>query len=82
MTAADQAGRTPGDGQSGAARGFARAGFDLIGLSAGEDELAVIEAVDALYRPLMDALLRAELDGIEAEPGTDLSTAPRAVEQR
>jgi hypothetical protein len=43
--------------------------------------MAVIEAVDGLYRPLVDALIEAELDGIEPEPGTDMSRGPRAPEQ-
>ncbi len=44
--------------------------------------MAVIEAVDGLYRPLVDGLIEAELDGIEPEPGVDMSRGPRAREQR
>jgi hypothetical protein len=53
-----------------------------VGLETGDDELAVIEAVDAIYRPLVDALIRAELDGVEPEPGEDMSRGPGALERR
>jgi hypothetical protein len=55
---------------------FARIGLELIDLGAGEAEIAVIEAVDGLYRPLIEALLADGLDGIEPEPAADLSTPP------
>ena len=61
---------------------FAGAGLELLDLDAGDAELAVIEGVDALYRPLVEALIRAELDGVAPEPGADLSRAPRDLEQR
>lgn len=61
---------------------FVGAGLKLLGLETGEAELGVIEAVDALYGPLLQALLEAELDGVEPEPGADLSTAPQAPERR
>ncbi|MGH2926284.1 MAG: hypothetical protein ACRDK1_09985 [Solirubrobacterales bacterium] len=61
---------------------FVSAGLELLGLPADEAELAVIEAVDGLYRPLVDALIAAELDGIEPEPGEDLSRAPRGLDSR
>ena len=40
-------------------------------------ELAVIEAADSLYRPHLDALLAADLDEVEPEPGIDPSRPPR-----
>ncbi len=61
---------------------FVSAGLELLGLETGEAELAVIEAVDALYGPLLQALLEAELDGVAPEPGADLASAPRALERR
>jgi hypothetical protein len=61
---------------------FVSAGLDLLQLDAGDDELAVIEAVDALYRPSLLALMAAELDGVEPEPGSDMSHGPRTLEQR
>ena len=57
--------------------GFVRAGLELLDLEASEAEIAVIEAADGLYRPLIDALLEAELDGVEPEPGADMSQRPR-----
>jgi hypothetical protein len=74
----------PKDAPSGASptRRYVLAGLELLGLPADEAELAVIEAADALYRPLTDALIEAELEEIEPERGTDLSRPPRSLEQR
>jgi hypothetical protein len=79
MTAAAD---TPSGKESTATGRFARAGLELVGLEADEAELAVIEAADALYRPLTDALIEAELDGVEPEPDADMSHPPGSVEQR
>ena len=59
-----------------ATKRFVDAGLELAGVPAGEPELAVIEAVDGIYRPLVDALIAAELDGVEPESQPDLSRAP------
>ena len=79
------ASRHPGDGGNGGDAGtverFVRSGFELLDLEATEAEMAVIEAVEGLYRPLVDGLIEAELDGIEPEPGVDMSRGPRAPEQ-
>jgi hypothetical protein len=61
---------------------FVSAGLDMLELDAGEAELAVIEAVDELYRPVLMALMAAELDTVEPEPGSDMAHAPRSLEQR
>ena len=61
---------------SGATERFVRAGLDLLGLEADETEIAVIEAADRLYRPVIESLLEAELDGVDPEAGTDMSRAP------
>lgn len=61
---------------------FVSAGLGLLGMEAGDQELAVIEAVDAIYRPPLKALIDAELDGVEPEPGIDLSRAPRMLDRR
>jgi hypothetical protein len=61
---------------------FVGAGMRLVGLETGDDEMAVIEAVDGIYRPLVDALIEAELDGVEPEPAGDLSSAPRGLDSR
>jgi hypothetical protein len=68
--------------RKGEAAGFVSAGLELLGLEHDEAELAVIEAVDELYRPPLQALLDAELDGIEPEPAGDMSSPPRSLEQR
>ena len=82
MTAAGQAGETADEGGASTTKRFVSTGLALLELEAGDDELAVIEAVDALYRPLTQSLINAELDGIAPEPGADMSRAPRALEQR
>jgi hypothetical protein len=56
---------------------FARAGLERLGIDVDDLELAVIEAVDSLYRTHLDALLAAGLDDVEPEPGIDLAEAPR-----
>jgi hypothetical protein len=61
---------------------FVSAGLELLELDADEAELAVIEVVDSLYRPLIEALLVTELDEVEPEPGADLSRGPRSLEER
>jgi len=63
-------------GEAGAVQRFVGAGLELLDLEAGEAEIAVIEAVDGHYRPLIERLLEAELDGIESEPGADMSRPP------
>ncbi len=68
--------------EGGGSEPFVSAGLELLGVSADEAELAVIEAVDGIYRPLVDALIEADLDGIEPEPGEDLSRGPRSVDSR
>jgi hypothetical protein len=56
--------------------------LELLGLEADEAELAVIEAVDSLYGPPLEALAETELDGVEPEAGIDPSHAPRSAERR
>jgi hypothetical protein len=56
---------------------FAKTGLERLGVEADDVELAVIAAADSLYRPHVDALLAADLDDIEPEPGIDLSEPPR-----
>jgi hypothetical protein len=79
------ASRHPSDGGDGGDAGtvgrVVRGGLELLDLSATEAEMAVIEAVDGLYRPLLDGLIEAELDGIDPEPGADMSHAPQAPGQ-
>jgi hypothetical protein len=54
-----------------------RGGLEIAGIQADDDEIAVMIGADGLYRPLIEAVLRAELDGIEPEPGVDVSGPPQ-----
>ena len=68
-------------GDAGTVERFVRSGLELLDLEATEAEMAVIEAADGLYRPLLDGLIEAELDGIDPESGADMSQGPRAPGQ-
>jgi hypothetical protein len=72
----------PDSGDASGRRQFVIAGLEVLELDAGEAELAVIGAVDALYGGPLQRLMETELDGVEPEPGGDLSRAPRTLEQR
>lgn len=63
-------------------RDYVESGLAVLGLSAGEDEIAVIQAVDAIYGPPLDALMAEGFDGIPHEPGADMSKPPRADSER
>jgi hypothetical protein len=82
MTATTTGGEAPGQDRAEAVAAFLDAGLDLLGLQATEDEIAVIQAADGLYRPLIERLLEAELDGVDPEPGVNVSGPPRALEGR
>lgn len=78
--------REPRNGQDagpeGAGHRYVVAGLEALGVQAGEAEIAVIEAVDAIYRPPLEALLADGLDGVDSEPGADMSQPPRTPEGR
>jgi hypothetical protein len=76
MTAAPEQGGGANAGEADAVGRFARAGLELLELEADEAEIAVIEAADRLYRPVIERLLEAELDGVDPEPGADMSRPP------
>jgi hypothetical protein len=76
MAAARQASGGSKGGEAAAAQRFVRAGLELLDLEADEAEIAVIQAADGLYRPLIESLLEAELDVVDPEPGTDMSRPP------
>jgi hypothetical protein len=76
MTAARDPNGGADAGEASAVQRFVGAGLELLDLEADEAEIAVIEAADGLYRPVIERLLEAELDGIEPEPGTDMSRPP------
>ena len=56
---------------------FAGGGFQLLGIVADDVQLHVMEIADSIYRPRIDALLEADLDGVEPEPRIDLSRPPK-----
>jgi hypothetical protein len=75
----------PGDGHRGEAasrRASIESGLALLRLDAGPDEIAVIEAVDAIYGRTLEALMAEGFDDIPHEPGADMSEPPRAAEER
>ena len=76
MTAAPHQGGGADAGDADAVGRFARAGLELLDLEADEAEIAVIEAADRLYRPVIEHLLQAEFDGVHPEPGADMSRPP------
>jgi hypothetical protein len=61
---------------------FASGGFERLDLDADETMLAVIEVVDSLYGPLIEALIGTDLADVPPEPGADMATAPREIERR
>jgi hypothetical protein len=68
----------PGNGH----RAYIESGLALLGLQADPAEIAIIEAVDAIYGPSLDALMAEGFDGIPNELGADMSKPPRSVEER
>ena len=76
MTAAEQASDAPGGVEPSASRQFLLAGLELLEIAADDAEIAVIEGAHALYHPLIGRLIEAELDGVEPEPGADMSREP------
>ncbi len=75
----------PGSGQrdlAQARRAYVRSGLELLGLEAAADEIAIVEAVDAIYAPRLEALMAEGFDRVPSEPGADMSKPPRAAEGR
>jgi hypothetical protein len=56
---------------------YVRSSFERLGLGVDETELAVMRAADAIYRPHIDALIEADLEGTSPEPDADFSKPPR-----
>lgn len=75
-----------GNGQSAndpqTSRSYIESGLAVLGLGAGEDEIAVIQAVDAIYGPSLQALMAEGFDGIPHEPGADMSKPPHTEPER
>ena len=63
-------------------RDYVESGLAVLGLDAGEDEIAVIQAVHAIYGPALDALMAEGFDGSTHEPGADMSKPPLAASER
>jgi hypothetical protein len=63
-------------------RDYIESGLAVLGLHAGEDEIAVIQAVDAIYGPALEALMAEGFDGISHELGADMSKPPRTEPER
>jgi len=53
-----------------------------VGLRAGADEIAIVEAVDAIYGPRLSALMAEGFDRIPHESGADMSKPPRTAQER
>ena len=74
-----------GDGhriETASSRAYIESGLALFGLGAGPDEIAIIEAVDAIYGASLNALMAEAFDGNPHEPGADMSKPPRTAEER
>jgi hypothetical protein len=82
VTAASEPGNGEFAGSENPNRRYVESGLAVLGLAAGADEIAVIEAVDAVYGPALEALLAEGFDGIPHEPGADMSKPPRNDEER
>jgi hypothetical protein len=63
-------------------RAYVEGGLAVLGLDAGADEIAIIEAVDSIYGPALAALMAEGFDGIPHEAGADMSRPPRTGEER
>jgi hypothetical protein len=63
-------------------RDYIESGLAVLGLTAGEDEIAVIQAVDAIYGTALEALMGEGFDDIPQEPGADMSQPPRPDSER
>jgi hypothetical protein len=71
-----------GAGAQDDSRRYIESGLAILGLRAGDDEIAVIQSADAVYRPPLEALMAEEFDGIPHEPGADMANPPRTDSER
>jgi hypothetical protein len=65
-----------------AGRRYVVAGLEVLGVEAAADEIAVIQAVDAIYGPALRALMAEGFDDVPREPGADMSRPPRDPPER
>lgn len=71
-----------GQGEQGTSRrAFIESGLAALDLGAGPEEIAIIEAVDSIYGPSLEALMAEGFDGVPHEPGADMSRPPRTDEE-
>jgi hypothetical protein len=63
------------EGES-AFQSYLQGGLEIFGITADEDERAVMTGVWSVYEPGMELLRDADLDEVEPEPHPDLSRAP------
>jgi hypothetical protein len=82
MSARSEAGNDQGSDAQSESRRYIESGLAVLGLEAGEDEIAVIQAVDWLYGPALEALVAEGFDGVPHEPGADMSKSPRTDSER
>jgi hypothetical protein len=82
VTAAAEPGNGRPEGPGDDSRRFIESGLAVLGLRATDDEIAVIQAVDAIYGPSLDALMAEGFDGIPHESGADMSSPPQTDSER
>ena len=56
---------------------YVTSSFEMLGVVVDDVQLAVMRAADAIYRPQIDALIDADLEGTTPEPDADFSQPPR-----
>jgi hypothetical protein len=56
---------------------YVTSSFEMLGVVVDDVQLAVMRAADAIYRPQIDALIEADLEGTAPEPDADFSKPPR-----
>jgi len=82
MSAAGEWGGDRSPATTEGSRRYVVAGLEVLGVEAAEDELAVIQAVDAVYGPALGALMSEPFDDLPHEPGADMSKPPRDRAER
>jgi hypothetical protein len=82
MSAAGESGGEQPPGTQDTSPRYVVAGLEMLGVEAGDDEIAVIQAVDAIYGPALQTLMAEEFDDVPHEPGADMSGPPRDPMER
>jgi hypothetical protein len=76
MSEAGESGADQPPGSQDAGRRYVVAGLEVLGVEAEDDEIAVIQAVHAIYGPALEGLMAEGFDDVPQEPGADMSRAP------